>query len=745
MKQTLRPQLQARPRRLAAFPTISLFVIAALAVPRPATAQISRLGGTIVLAQALVRGTDVAFNAATGAYLTVGAHLQSAIGVCTNANGTPVSPPFAIGNGVATGTYLAFPRVAGGAGGTFLVTWHEGAAQNGVYARLVSCSPPYNLTAPALVSDFQQLGSFQESGPAVAYSSTSGRFLVVWRTNNYAIHGRFVDQNGNPIGGVFWVTNAGGSRDPGVTWNAATNEFGVSYTGWDGSGALAGFGRINAAGDGSVLGRTTFGYSGGTFNTDIAYNALTGHYVMGWFSLGGSNYATFNHLGTFIGSGLLSSEFGGTDSLSLGFSNASGTFLAVGQHTFGPEVAGAELNTYGVPVSGTAVLTDFGGPGLVPGGFQPGSFYPRVAGHTGLPRWNVGYSRQFGFIVNQIVATTTTGGGPQTPPGGAPPAPPGGGGGGGGGGSCPGSAPFAGAVCVNGGWVSGGGGGGGGGSCPGSAPFAGAVCVNGGWVSGGGGGGGGGSCPGSAPFAGAVCVNGGWVSGGGGGGGGGSCPGSAPFAGAVCVNGGWVPGGGGGGGSCPGSAPFGGAVCVNGGWVPGGGGGRRRFVPRRCAVRWSGLRQRWLGAWRRRWWRRWRFVPRQCAVRWSGLRQRWLGAWRRRWRFVPRQCAVRWSGLRQRRLGPWRWAVPTASGRAPAHAAGSGAKRLHRQSSGTGLGVPVDRRLGSARQSLRALRGNAGSVRRDSRHGRDLHQRRMAALEQWRLATAATRTVVTLI
>ena len=581
MRQNLRSQLLARFRRLAPLSAMSLFVMAALAVPHSATAQISRLGGTIALAQTFVRGTDVAFNAASGAYLTVGAHLQSAIGVCTNANGTPISPAFAIGDGVATGTYLAFPRVTAGAGGTFLVTWHQGASQNGVYARLVSCSPPYNLSAPALVSDFQQLGSFQESGPAVAYSSTSGRFLVVWRTNHYAIHGRFVDQNGSPIGGVFWVTNSGGSRDPGVTWNAATNEFGVSYTGWDGGGALAGFGRINAAGDGAVLGRTTFGYPGGTFNTDIAYNALTGHYVMGWVSLGGSNYATFNHLGTFMGSGLLASDFGGTDNLGLGFSNASGTFLAVGQHIFGPEVAGRELNTYGVPVSATGVLTDLGGPGLVPGGFQPGSFYPRVAGHTGLPRWNVGYARQFGFIVNQIVGTTTTGGGPQTPPGGAPstpaPAPPGGGGGGG---SCVGNPPFPGAVCVGNGWVPGGtpapapaptpappppsGG------CVGSAPFPGAVCVNGGWVPGS-------TCVGNPPFPGAVCLGDGWVPGGtpapapappapappapapvG------NCLGNPPFPGAVCVNGGWVPGQ-----SCVGNPPFPGAVCIGGGWVPG--------------------------------------------------------------------------------------------------------------------------------------------------------------------------------
>jgi hypothetical protein len=174
-------------------------------------------------------------------------------------------------------------------------------------------------------------------------------------------------------------------------------------------------------------------------------------------------------------------------------------------------------------------------------------------------------------------------------------------------GGCPGSAPFPGAVCVNGGWVPGTGGsvlrrrldgrlpGLGAvprrrlrqrrlgtrhgrlgtpaltGGCPGVAPFPGAVCVNGGWVPGTGGSGSGGStgsCPGSAPFPGAVCVNGGWVPGSGDSSGA-ACPGSAPFPGAVCVNGGWVPGSDS--SSCSTPDPFaaiGGGICTNGGWTP---------------------------------------------------------------------------------------------------------------------------------------------------------------------------------
>jgi glucose/arabinose dehydrogenase len=158
-----------------------------------------------------------------------------------------------------------------------------------------------------------------------------------------------------------------------------------------------------------------------------------------------------------------------------------------------------------------------------------------------------------------------------------------------------------------------------GGACPGTAPVANWVCVNGGWVppdhplaggapapspppstpppapS---------ACPGVAPVANWVCVNGGWVppdhplaggapappttppstppppspSG---------CPGVAPVSNWVCVNGGWVPpdhplAGGAPApptpppstpppstpSGCPGVAPVANWVCVNGGWVP---------------------------------------------------------------------------------------------------------------------------------------------------------------------------------
>ena len=144
------------------------------------------------------------------------------------------------------------PHVNNGAGG-FLVTWHHNIGNlNYVFARVVSLDTPgFLLSGIQQVSDGQQGGTWWETGPAMAYSTTSHLFLVAWRTIQYGIQGRLVDANGTPTGGVLQLENPGGSRDPAVAWNAATDEFGLISTGWSSTSALAAFRRIRAS-DGSV-------------------------------------------------------------------------------------------------------------------------------------------------------------------------------------------------------------------------------------------------------------------------------------------------------------------------------------------------------------------------------------------------------------------------------------------------------------------------------------------------------------
>jgi hypothetical protein len=565
-----------------------LMLLATLVVPTTVLAQASAIGSPVTVGAATVRLTDVAYDPVNNIYMSVAAANNGSIRAVRYDSANNATASFIVFTGGDCCNWGQAPRIKyvshapNGAGGlgAFVVTWTN---VGNVMAAVVS--PSAVVSGPFTVSDGEKV--WEEIGPAIAYSPTSQRLLIVWQTANFGIKGRIFNASGSAVTDVFQMANNNSGRDPSVAWNPITNQFGFAHTGFGGSGAFAAFRTVSV--DGSLGARDTFGFTSGTYNTDIDVHSTTGRYVMAWTEASGigSKVAEFDSNGSRTGTGVISTVLGDTTSMGLAFSPVSGTFLAVGQHNSSYEVVGVELNSRGVALQGATIMTS--------GGAPIGSIAPRVAARTtGAAHWLIAYSRNYSHIATQLVGTSSTGGASATTL-----AESGGSSGGSSGSSssgCSGSAPFSGAVCQNGGWVSGGSSGGssGGGDssgCPGSAPFSGAVCQNGGWVAGGSGGsssGGGDSsgCPGSAPFSGAVCQNGGWVPGGSGGsssGGSssGGCSGTAPVSGWVCVNGGWVPGGSGGGSSsgggdgsgCPGSAPFAGAVCQNGGWVPGGSGG----------------------------------------------------------------------------------------------------------------------------------------------------------------------------
>lgn len=407
-----------------------------------ASAQLFQVGSTNNVLPGTVRGTDSAFDPGNGVYLVVGAH-GVVNGVFVNASGVALTAPFAISNGAG---HAHFPRVAYGAGG-FLVTWHQNIGQqNYVHARRVTY--PGGLGSESVISSLDPPasgGSWWEAGAALAFSSSSQRFLVAWQTccgGNSVVQARSVDIHGTPVAPIQQISN-GYARDPGVAWNSALNEFGISFSGADASSATAVFARTNL--HGGVLRRTVVGRGAGTYISDIAFNQTAGRYVMVWFQ--GATYgAEIDGAGDALAVGLVSPSVGAYDGLGLAFQPVSGTFLLVGHHSTG-EIGAVELNGRGARFSGEIAATTTGGRGM---------FYPRASSSGHEKKWNTAASGAFTAVLNQAVGTTTSDGGSSTSLGSPPPSstsptpapapsPT----------ACPGSDPFAsigGGTCVNGGW-----------------------------------------------------------------------------------------------------------------------------------------------------------------------------------------------------------------------------------------------------------------------------------------------------
>ncbi len=395
-----------------------------LSTASPVSAQLVRMTPSVAglePAGLTMRGTDAAHDPNHDVYLLVVGN-GPVFGVFVNSAGAAVTGAFAIMDG-STG-WGHFPRVEysphvlGGLGG-FLVTWHQNVGVvNCVFGRLVSFSAGGGLASGIQqISDGAQGGSWWETGPAMAYSPTSGRFLVAWRTVAYGIHGRFVDSNGVPFGGILPLANPApgvGNRDPSLAWNPATDEFGLASTGWDGRGALTSFRRIRPS-DGFVLGRTDFGFSPGTFATAIDVNTSNNQYVVAWARHPGTMTATFDASGNQLATSFVTNRLGFDQSLGMAFNRVSGTFLAVSSDLNSLEIGAVEVKGSGEPNSTAVIVTE---------GARHGSFYPLPVARAGQNQWNIAYSRDFRGGTSQIVATSSTGGGSGGGGGANPPPPP---------------------------------------------------------------------------------------------------------------------------------------------------------------------------------------------------------------------------------------------------------------------------------------------------------------------------------
>jgi hypothetical protein len=533
----------AAPRILAV-----LLVVAGLS--GTASAQQIQGSGIREVLGFVVRGVDSAYDPNTRTYLVVGG-AGTLLGICINEQGVPVSGAIVINNG----NYGAFPRAAYGGGG-FLVVWpEETGAPSELHSRRVHCSgavgPEQIISGGAT--------AWIESGAGIAYSSTSHRFLVAWKSYPTAtapvrVKATLVDLNGTQFGPIVDLSGGFG-RDPGVAWNPANDYFGVSYSGEGGPGGTTGFSgfALVPATNPAAFGRVAFNaVPGGMMTiTDIAFNVYTGRYVMTWFEMAGGLYAKVAEIdgsGNIIATGIASALVGSYDALSLAFNPVTGTFAMVGLDRRNDNVLGLELNARGYPFNGANTI------GALPT-VRPAR-YTRVSSSTTSPTFNSTFSINFGSLGSLIATSFAGGGGPgggfDAPPPAPPPpqpAPTGG---------CPTVQPGAGWTCVNGNWLPPGAGGGS--PCPTVQPGAGWTCVNGNWLP-----------PGAGPVAPAPSS-------------GSSCPTVQPGVGWTCVNGNWLPPGAGGGSPCPTVQPGVGWTCVNGNWLPPGTGAAAAPAPSSCTT-----------------------------------------------------------------------------------------------------------------------------------------------------------------
>ena len=260
-------------------------------------------------------GVDAAYDPNNDVYLAVAA-VNHVTGVWVDHLGVPqagvapvpIKPKSVSGTcGSSSKPFGAFARTAYSPQlGGFLVAWSEEEHSN---RPTTACGGP--ATVPANVRVYMRTVKYPATlGPVVritdstvrlsfgnldvAYSETSQRFLIAYTSlspasgggHPYRIRVQAVDLGGNRIGGSVQVSGDVMSWAPSVTWNSATNEFGVGYSGEIGNASAfySGFARVPAANPAGSS-RTTFNNpaSGQTQLTDINYIPSTGRYLMTWW------------------------------------------------------------------------------------------------------------------------------------------------------------------------------------------------------------------------------------------------------------------------------------------------------------------------------------------------------------------------------------------------------------------------------------------------------------------------------
>ena len=224
---------------------------------------------------------DLAYDPQTGAYLMVfndyaGSSVGEIWGRMINADGTPSGNYFPI----ASNAGYDPPAVAyDSANHVFLVVWNTDNYD--IHGRFVNNAGELQGTGSITICNQAD----DQYGPKVAFDSNPGRFLVAWvdlRGSSENIYGQLVDSTG-PVGTAtdvnFPLSNTDYAYEPAVASDSANNRFLVT---WTDDGDIKGQ-LVNT--DGSPFGsEIPISVSPSAFakNSAIGYDSINGQFLVVW-------------------------------------------------------------------------------------------------------------------------------------------------------------------------------------------------------------------------------------------------------------------------------------------------------------------------------------------------------------------------------------------------------------------------------------------------------------------------------
>ncbi len=241
-------------------------------------------------------GSAAAVSAATGASLATtvpalapGSYTWQA----TVGGSTATSPAFAVTpvEGArlrlsATASSQTDPAVAAG-GADFLPVWVDNrlAVKVDVMARPVGTDG----SLPGGDQFVTAAPSTSQVRPHLAHDTGRDRYLAVWQdgASNPDIMGRFMAPDGSPLGaGIFAVAaDAGQQKDPRVAFDAGNDRYVVTYR--SGNDVYC----RTLSGDGATVGAAVLlgAPSGAANDQDVAFSSATGHHLVVWGGVVGTD------------------------------------------------------------------------------------------------------------------------------------------------------------------------------------------------------------------------------------------------------------------------------------------------------------------------------------------------------------------------------------------------------------------------------------------------------------------------